>query len=100
MPRYVTMANKIIFVWFPRKAKDVTVIGIFCYLSVYYINIVGRFKYWQVLAYTKNWKIHKIVAAMEMMRKVGNFFTFVFITQYKLKMGKVSEKSIVSISKP
>ena len=28
------------------------------------------------------------------------FFTFVFITQYKLKMGKVSEKSIFSISKP
>ena len=27
-------------------------------------------------------------------------FTFVFITQYKLKMGKVSEKSIFSISKP
>ena len=29
-----------------------------------------------------------------------HFFTFVFITQCKLKMGKVSEKSIFSISKP
>ena len=33
-------------------------------------------------------------------RKISKFFTFVFITQYKLKMGKVSEKSIFSISKP
>ena len=65
----------------------------------------GRFKYWQVLAlkYTKeiNWKIKKIVVAMETVRKISNFFAFVFITQYNLKMGKVSEKSIFfSISKP
>ena len=48
----------------------------------------------------KNWKIQKIVVAMETVRKISKFFTFVFITQYKLKMGKVSEKSIFSISKP
>ena len=50
--------------------------------------------------YKKNWKIQKIVVAMETVKKISKFFTFVFITQYKLKMGKVSEKSIFSISKP
>ena len=40
------------------------------------------------------------MVAMETVRKISKFFTFVFITQYKLKMGKVSEKSIFSISKP
>lgn len=32
---------------------------------------------------------------METMRKISIFFTFVFITHYKLKMGKLSEKSII-----
>ena len=41
-----------------------------------------------------------ILVAMGVVRKISNFFTFVFITQYKLKKGKVSEKSIFSISKP
>ena len=42
----------------------------------------------------KNWKIQKIVVAMETVRKISKFFIFVFITQYKLKMGKISEKPI------
>ena len=50
--------------------------------------------------YKKNWKIKKIVVAMETVRKISKFFTFVFITQYRLKMGNVSEKYIFSISKP
>ena len=50
--------------------------------------------------YKKNWKIQKIVVAMETVRKISKFFTFVFITQYMSKMGKVSEKSIFSISRP
>ena len=40
------------------------------------------------------------MVAMETVRQIAKFFTFVFITRYKLKMGKVSEKSIFSISKP
>ena len=42
----------------------------------------------------KKWKIQKIVVAMETVRKISKFFTFMFITQYKLKMGQFSEKSI------
>ena len=45
------------------------------------------------------WNIQKIVVAMETERRISKFFTFVFITQYKLKLGKVSKKSIFSISK-
>ena len=41
----------------------------------------------------KNWKIQKIMVAMETVRQITKFFIFVFITRYKLKMGKVSEIS-------
>ena len=34
------MATNFFFVWFLRKTKDVTIIGIFCYLSIYYMSIV------------------------------------------------------------
>ena len=44
--------------------------------------------------YKKNWKIQKIVVALKTARKISKFFAFVFIAQYKLKMDKVSEKSI------
>ena len=46
----------------------------------------------------KKRKIHKIVVAMETVRQISIFFTFVFIIQYNLKMGKVSD--FFSISKP
>ena len=40
MPQYVTMAT-VFFMWFSRKTKDVTILGIFCYLSIYYLSIVS-----------------------------------------------------------
>ena len=60
-------------------------------------SYIGKFWLWNI---QKNWKIQKIVVAMETVRQKAKFFTFVFIIQYKFKMGKVSEKSIFSISKP
>ena len=65
--------------------------------SVWSVQILASFGF---EIYKKNWKIQKIMVAMETVRKISTFFTFVFITQYKLKMGRVSEKSIFSISKP
>ena len=84
MPRYVAMATKIVFrVVFKKDQRcyyhrNFLVFFFFFFFFKYllYEYSLGRFKYWKVLVlkYTKNWKIQKIVVAMETLRKISNFF--------------------------
>ena len=103
MPRYVTMATKIFFCVVYKKDRRCYYhkkFLLFKYLLHEYSLVGSNIDKCWLWNIQKNWKIQKIVVAMETVRKIRKFFTFVFITQYKLKMGKVSEKSIFSISKP
>ena len=81
------MANTFVFVRVSGKTKDITIIGIFCYLSIYYMSILRSHKYRQVLALKY---IYKKMENSENLNCHGNgeenryFFTFVFNTQYKL----------------